>query len=424
MRTGKIVFIGAGSLSFGKSMLGDVFSCPKLKGWTLSLVDIDRAALERVTNVARAINAQSGHALVIESSAERRDVLPGADFVVCALAIERCELWKQDFLIPKKHGIRHTLGENGGPGALFFTLRTLPVIMDIARDMRELCPEAAFLNFSNPESRIILALGRYFPGMRSVGLCHGIFMGQRDTARITGRPPESVDARGAGLNHFQFLTDIRDSATGEDLYPLLREKDAGFDPGFQPLSRKLFRAFGLYPSCSDDHIGEYLPFGYEAGEEGYDFDAYEARRARLSDAIAQKLAAGGWGDWLRPSGERAVQVMTGLFYNGHTPIESGIVYNRGVIANLPADAAVEVPLTVDASGIHPQAVGCLPAGIARILTQQVLVQQMAVDAAAEGSRELALQALLVDPVVNSTDAALRILAELWPLNEPYIRRCV
>ncbi|SHF01630.1 alpha-galactosidase [Caldanaerobius fijiensis DSM 17918] len=424
MNKTKIVFIGAGSMSFGLSMFKDIFTSYELAESTLSLVDIDEENLERMYKLALKMNEESGLGMKIEATTERKEVLPGAQFVVNSLAIERCALWKQDFEIPKKYGIRHTLGENGGPGGLFFTMRTIPVIMDILRDMEKLCPDAYFLNFSNPESRIILALGRYTK-IRGVGLCHGVFMGRNDVARIMGLNPDDIDVFAAGLNHFQWLLEIRDKKTGEDLYPLLREKEKTYDPSFMPLSRKLFRVFGKYPSCSDDHIGEYLPYGWEAGEEGYPFDEDEKNRILMKKEIEERInGTKPLRDWFVPSGERAVHVITGILNNKKQLIESGIVYNNGVITNLPADAAIEVPIMVDKFGIHPIAVGDLPPGIAKLLTTQVCVQQLAVDAAINGSKELAMQALLIDPVINSTQAAEKILEELWEINKPYIRKCV
>jgi alpha-galactosidase len=424
MNTARIVFIGAGSLSFGFSMLKDVFSSRELAGSTLSLVDIDAEALERMYLSAVEMTRARGAGLRIEKPVNRRDVLPGAGFVVSSICVERCALWKLDFEVPKKYGIRHTLGENGGPGGLFFTMRTLPMILDITRDMEELCPGAYFLNFSNPESRIILALGRYSK-IRAVGLCHGVFMGHADVARIMGMRYEDVDVMGAGLNHFQWLLEVRDARTGGDLYPRLRECDKTFDPKFEPFARRLFRAFGYYPSCSDDHIGEYLPYGWQAGEHGYDFAADEQARVDIKKDVAGRLAGRkGWGDWLNVSGERGVDVITGILHNKKRVIESGIVYNRGAIANLPYDSAVEVPVAVDAGGLKPVAIGDLPAPLARILMQQTMVQQMAVEAAVHGSREMALQALLIDPVTNSMDAAEKLLDELWEYNKPYIRKCV
>lgn len=247
MNTTKIVFLGAGSMSFGLSMFQDVFSTRELTGSTLTLVDIHAGNLERMAELGCLLNRQTGAGLKIESTTDRRAAMDGAGFVINATAIDRNRLWKLDFEIPKKYGIRHTLGENGGPGGLFFTLRTLPLVFDFIHDMQELCPQALFINFSNPESRIILGIGKY-SSIRAIGLCHGIFMGQQDVAQILGLPADEVDVWGAGLNHFQWLQHIRQAGSGQDLYPLLRQKEASYDPAYLPLTRQLFRAFGQWPT--------------------------------------------------------------------------------------------------------------------------------------------------------------------------------
>jgi alpha-galactosidase len=328
--------------------------------------------------------------------------------------------------VPRRHGIRHTLGENGGPGGLFFTLRTLPLVFDIVRDMEKICPDALFINLSNPESRIILALGRHSK-IRAVGLCHGIFMAQHDVARIMGLPEEQVEVWGCGLNHFQWLLQIRDRDTHADLYPRLHEREPACDPAFAPLSRRLFRAFGRWPSCSDEHIGEYLAYGWEGGEAGYDFVRDERERAAFACTLDRVIhgVEPVPKNWLSPSGERAAAVIAGVIGGHKRVIESGIVYNDvGAIPNLAADAAVEVPVLADAAGLHPISLGPLPAAIAKLLATQVSVQQLAVDAAVHASKEIALQALLIDPVINSSAAALALLDELWEANRPYIRPCI
>ncbi len=420
----KIVFIGATSMSFGLSMLRDIFSSDELRGSTLTLVGRNAQTLSKMTELARLLNARSGAGLIIEHTTDRRAAFDGAGFVVNATAIDRNRLWKLDWEVPRKYGIRHTLGENGGPGGLFFTLRTLPLVFDFVREMRELCPQALFINFSNPESRIILALGKYSP-IRALGLCHGIFMGQGDVARIMGLPFEQVEVWGAGINHFQCLLHIRHRETGEDLYPLLRRKEENYAASFAPLTRQLFRAFGYWMTCSDDHLGEYLAYGWEGGEHGYDFAADERSRAEFGNALNRVLAAAPVpADWLTPSGERGAAAIGGILHNKKRMLESGIVPNRGTIPNLPDDAAVEVPVMTDAAGIHPISLGLLPDPIAKLLNTQVSVQQLAVEAAIHASKEIALQALLIDPVVNSASAAVKLLDELWNVNRPYIRSCL
>ena len=423
-RCTKIVFLGATSMSFGLSMMRDIFCSDELRGSTFTLVGRNPETLAKMAALADLLNNKTGAGLKVEHTTDRRAALDGAGFVVNAAAIDRNRLWQLDFAVPRKYGIRHTLGENGGPGGLFFTLRTLPLVFDFVREMEELCPQALFINFSNPESRIILALGKY-SRIRALGLCHGIFMGQADVARILGLPNERVEVWGAGINHFQCLLQIRDRATGEDLYPRLRDSEQDYDCKFAPLTRRLFRAFGHWMTCSDEHLGEYLAYGWEGGENGYDFAADERGRAHFA-AERERVLAGAQlpPEWLTPSGERGAAAIGGIIHDHRRVLESGIVVNCGVIENLPAYAAVEVPVMADAAGIHPISLGPLPDPVAKLLAMQISVQELAVEAAVRASKEIALQALLIDPVINSAAAAAHLLDELWEVNRPYIRPCV
>lgn len=422
--TAKIVFIGAGSAAFGLSMFRDVFTTNKLAGCTLTLVDLNKDALARMAGLAEAMKKKTGLPVTIEQTTDRRAALDGASFVVNSVAIDRNRLWRQDFEVPKRHGIRHTLGENGGPGGLFFTLRTMPLIFDFARDVEEICPDALFINLSNPESRILLGLAKHTK-VKALGLCHGVFLARWFICQILGLEEKDVEVWAAGLNHFQWLRHIHERESGRDLYPLLRQRELVHDPAFAPLSRTLFRAFGLWPTPSDDHLGEYLPYGWEAGEHGFNFAEDERGRGILAKMMDDAIAGNMPAEWLTPSwGERAVQVIAGVLHNQKRFIESGIVLNQGVIPNLPSELAVEVPVIADAAGVHPLSLGPLPDGVAKLLAVQASVQQLSVAAAVHASKELAMQALLVDPVITSTDAAHRILEELWEINEPYIRPCI
>ena len=423
--TTKIVFLGAGSISFGMSMLRDLVTTPELRGSTLTLVTRHADTATRAAALARYLSDKTGARLNVEATTDRRAAFDGASFVVNATAVERNRLWKLDFEIPRKHGIRHTLGENGGPGGLFFPLRTLPMIFDFVRDMEEICPQALFINFSNPESRIVMALGRY-SRIRCLGQCHGINGSRWQVAEIMGLPVADVDVWGAGLNHFQCLMQIRHRTTGEDLYPRLKAAEASFAKPTSPLTRRLFRAFGYWLTCGDEHLGEYFAYGWEAGEKGYDFAADERWRAEFADSVSKVLAGSAdmppW--WIEPSGERGGAVIAATLLNQRRMLDSGIVYNRGAIPNLPENLAVEVPVMVDAAGVHPVSLGPLPDPIAKLMSMQANVQQLAVDAAVHASKEMALQALLIDPVVNSAAAAEKLLDELWEINRPYIRKCI
>lgn len=422
MKRAKIVFIGAGSMSFGIPTFKDIFTAEELKGSEFVLVDIDSDNLERMYLLALKMNEASGMQLKISKTDDRRKALPGADFVINSLAIERCELWKHDFKVPIKYGIKHCLGENGGPGALFFGMRTIPLIMDICKDIEELCPNAWFLNFSNPESRIVLAVNKY-TNVKCIGLCHGIFMAKWDIATILNKPQGEIEVTGAGMNHFQWVLSVRDKENGEDLYPVLIQKEKKFDPSFRPFTRKMFRAIGLWPTCSDDHLGEYLPYGYEAGMEGYNFDWDEQERQTMKQDI--KDMTEGKRDiheWLVPSGEQAIEVVKALYTGKRTYIPSAVVYNESAISNLPPDVAVEVPIVVEKDTIFKVHIGEIRQSIRSLLFLQVGAQQMAVDAAIYGDKEMAYQALLADPVINSTEAAKKILDELWEINKSYIKK--
>ncbi len=430
----RIVLIGAGSTSFGLGTLCDLFgAATELEGSTLALVDIDSDALGRMRRVAEKLNEAAGHPFTIEATTDRTEALPGARFVILAIAVERNARWRLDFEIPLKHGAKQVLGENGGPGGLFHAMRNIPIILDICRDIEQLCPDALVLNFTNPEGRLCLAATRY-TSLSFIGLCHGIGMAQSVIAAALPLssaaleiPQEELDPLAAGLNHFTWLMSIRHRPTGADLYPAFREVlHTRFDElqakigwGLE-FSRFLMDTFGYWPSPSDDHVGEYLGYAWEmCGLHGYDFDGSDQR------AIAQIQQIDRWGrgeDPIAPlharrSGERAVAIITGVLGNTHqyelavnVPNES-----RGslLIPNLPPWTIVEVPAMVDADGVHGVPVGPLPEPIAAMCRTQAAVIDRVVDAGVHGDRTLALQALLLDPVITSRSQAEAILDELF-----------
>jgi len=426
MRPTKVVLIGAASASFGPSMIADALLTPELQGSTLALVDIDGPRLEVMAAYARRLNDSLGRPLAIEHATERTHALPGAEFVITSIAVERNELWKLDFQIPLKHGIKQVFGENGGPGGLSHSLRNIPIVLDIAQDMERLCPRAMLLNFSNPESRICLAVSRY-TGLRFAGLCHGIAMGYDAIGRITGLPGDDLVGTAAGLNHFAWFLDIRRRSTGEDVYPLLQEREPGHRADEWPLTRHLFHTFGLWPHPSDDHIGEYLPYAWEyCGLEGYNFTAADRHRVEAWERLS-RIAAGddpppAPGEHLRRSGEFAFQIIAAAVAGRTEVVEAVNIRNGGCIAGLPEWAVVEIPAVVDANGLRGIRVGALPAGITALVGAQVHVQDLVVEAAVHGSRQMALQALLADPSVPSAQAAEKTLDELLSVHRQWLPR--
>ncbi len=442
----KIVLIGAGSVSFGPRTLCDLFANrEKLRAAsscsTISLVDTNPESLHLVAGVAKKMNEAAGHPFTIEATTDRVQALPGAEFVIISIAVKRNERWRLDFQIPLKHGVKQVLGENGGPGGLFHAMRNIPIVLDICRDIEQLCPQALVLNFTNPEGRICLAANRY-TALQFVGLCHGIGMAQDAIGHVLGLPPDEIDAKAGGLNHFNWILDLRRAGTAEDLYPALKrtlaEKpaptplqgpvdrvefgDGGWGFGIK-LTRYLLDLYGYWPLPSDDHIGEYLSYAWEyCGLEGYDFDAADRGGEELY-RLLRAVAAGEQpvAPYLdMPSGERAVPIICGVLGNTHQYELAVNVPNAGLIPNLPEWAIVEVPATIDASGVHGVPVGPLPEPIAAMCRTQIAVIDRMVEAAVHGDRSAALQALLLDPVVNSISQAEAILDEMLEVHRDFL----
>lgn len=259
--------------------------------------------------------------------------------------------------------------------------------------------------------------------VKVVGLCHQIAAGINIVAKILDKDPKDIDVKAWGLNHFTWIHDMRDRSTGEDLYPLFREKEKEYDPEYQKLSRFIFQKFGLFPTSGDGHLGEFFPYAHEMiSATGYDYDGYEKRR---EDGV-QFVEGIGDGTILLDdkvksrSGERAFDIIKGITCNTNELIESANVQNDGYITNLPSDAIVEVPIIVSGHGVHGVGLGELPQGIAAMCMAQINVQRLVVDAGVNGDRTLAMQALLIDPNVPSAEAAIKIFDELMELNEPYL----
>lgn len=418
----KIVLIGAGSVVFGFKSLQDAFSTQELWGNEIVLVDIDEDAVKRMDKAAKRMNKELNAGYKISYTTDRTHALLNADYVILSIAVNRMELWKQDFEIPKKHGINHVLGENQGPGALFHTMRNLPIILDICKDIEKYAPNALLLNYTNPESRLCIAINKY-TNVKVVGLCHQIGEGTRIAAKILNKNPEDIEFKAWGLNHLTWVHDMRDKITGEDLYSLFRENEKKFDPTFEPFSRFIFHKFGLFPTSGDQHLGEFFPYAHEMiGTEGYDFAGYEDRQRKMVETIENIGNESIPFDTsiVEPSGERAFDIIKGLLFNTNEVIESANLPNEGYITNLSYDAVVEVPIVVSGKGIQGIGLGEIDRGIAALCSSQISVQQLAVEAGFHGDRNLALQALLVDPNIPSQEAAIKIYNELMEVNAKYL----
>ena len=259
----KIVLVGAGSREFGPASIRDILLSDPLcdGGIEIVLVDIDPSGLPRASDYAQAVAERMGRSATIKSTTQVADALPGADAVILSIEINRYFYWAQDFHVPRAFGFRQIYGENGGPGGLFHALRNMEPTIEVARAMERHCPDAWLVNYTNPLTKLCEGVCR-LTDIRTVGLCHGVFHGIEQMARILELPPERLDARASGLNHFSWFESVRDRETGDDLYPRLRERERAADLMHDwdeiALSRILFRVFGRFPSPGANHIGEYI----------------------------------------------------------------------------------------------------------------------------------------------------------------------
>ncbi|MCI0398027.1 MAG: hypothetical protein L0332_04765 [Chloroflexi bacterium] len=441
-----IVIIGAGSASFGPSTLATIMRSPILKDSRLALVDLDAQALANMARVAERMSDEWQAGTAIQASTDRRDVLAGARFVVVSIEVPPREvLWRLDWEIPLKHGLRQPYGENGGPGGLMHACRQIPPFMDIVRDMEELCPDAWLVNFSNPLPRVTRAIAKY-SRIKTVGKCHQLDVGYAIAAFLLADhfgfeiPPQVdlhsdpanvpvikmmaqlgrhyLDIKAAGLNHFTWMVDVRDRHTGQDLYPALRAAAHNVPAGFEPLTLELFRVLGYCPVPGDTHLCEYLPWTHDpAGKPWefynlrlYDWAGNEAYRVFSQDMVA-KMAAGSLSvEGLRdvPS-EGAAELIEAIAGNANYYADTVNVPNAGAIPNLPDETIVELPALVSGLGVQGINLAPLPAAIAELCRREAALVELVVDAAVTGDRDLALQALLLDPMINDIGRARAIL---------------
>jgi alpha-galactosidase len=401
----RIAFIGAGSVEFTKDLLADLLSFPELGDATIALHDIDRERLQSAEAMARWTNGAVGANATIETHLDRRAALAGCDHVINMIQVGGHAATLIDFEIPKRHGLRQTIGDTLGVGGIFRALRTIPVMQGIGRDMAELCPDAWLLNYTNPMAMLCWAMYEGSPIERVVGLCHSVQWTTRELAELVGVPYEQVTYLGAGVNHQAWI--LRFERDGESLYPLL---DAAIerDPELRRRVRvEMYRRFGLFPTESSEHSSEYLPYFLRSDEMIERFrvpvDEYVRRseeNLRLYAEMRAKLDAGTPFE-IERSLEYAALIAHSML-TGQPRVIYGNVRNDGLISNLPQGCCVEVPCLVDGNGVQPTAVGALPPQLAALNRTFLNVCELTVRAALDGSREHVYHAALLDPNAAGT----------------------
>ncbi|MCP2266525.1 alpha-galactosidase [Promicromonospora thailandica] len=401
-----IAFIGAGSVVFTRQLVADILRFPELVDARLVLHDIDPERLAVAEATARQVDRQLGGRATVVATADRRAALDGADFVINMIQVGGVPATERDLEIPARYGLRQTIGDTTGVGGIFRALRTFPVLEALAADMRELCPDAWLLNYTNPMAMNVWWLSVVAPELKVAGLCHSVYWTAHDLAELVGVPVEETRYRAAGVNHQAWLLEWEHQ--GRDLYPLLRERIAA-DPELERRVRvEIFRRIGYYPTETSEHSSEYLSWFLrsDAQIERYRLQPLEyvgishENLAELERA-RQTLAAGGDLELEEGASEYAPQIIHSLVTGTRREIHVNVP-NRGLIDNLGQDAVVEVPAVVDGNGLVPVAMGALPLQCAAVNQAYVSVGRLTVEAARTGDPLLVRQAALMDPNTAST----------------------
>ena len=427
----KITFLGAGSTGFVKKVLGDVMLCTALQDAEIALYDIDPQRLEDSYGVICSMNENINQSRAVIRTylgeEQRKDALRGACFVVNAVQIggyEPCTVI--DFEIPKKYGLRQTIGDTMGIGGIFRALRTIPVMRDFARDMEEVCPNAWLLNYTNPMAMLTGYMQRH-TGVKTIGLCHSVQSCVPTLLKRLGIPEykDNEIHKIAGINHMAWLLEITDRA-GNDLYPLIRRlaKKKNASQKHDDMVRfDYIEKFGYYCTESSEHNSEYSALYIKPGRAdlierfNIPLDEYPrrcVRHIREWNEQKEKLLQGEAIDHIR-SDEYASRIMEAIV-TGIPYTFGGNVINKGIITNLPSEACVEVTCLADAKGITPTFVGELPLHLAAMNSSNIFPQLLTIEAAYTGKKEFIYRAAFLDPhtaAVLSTDEIVAMCDELY-----------
>lgn len=417
----KIAFIGAGSWGFTRGLVRDLLTFPLLENSTIALMDINAERLDFAERAVRKIVELGNYPAQVIATQDRAEALCDADFVVVTILAGGVDVWRKDIEIPKEFGVDTNIGDTRGPSGIFRALRTIPVMLDIARDMERLCPNALMLNYTNPMAMLCRAMQRE-TSIQLTGLCHSVQGTAEMLARWIGAPMEEITYTCAGINHMAWY--LKYEWKGEDAYPLIRKAITERPEVYNEeiVRNEMYLALDHYVTESSGHNSEYNWWfrkrpdliekycthgtGWNPGEYAYIVKRYTEREGNWREEARQWFAKE-TPISLERGHEYAAYIMNAMV--GGEPFEfNGNVRNTGLVTNLPQDACVEVPVWTDRKGLSPVHVGALPPQCALLTNLSASIEEMAVEAAISGDPRLVYQAICHDPLT----AAVLSLAEI------------
>ncbi|MBB3125591.1 alpha-galactosidase [Paenibacillus rhizosphaerae] len=430
----KIVFIGAGSLVFTKNLVRDLLTFPALTDSIIALVDIDEERLGFAKKTVEKIISAGHYSAKVEAHTDRAKALDGADGVVCTILAGSLDVWRKDIEIPKQYGVDINVGDTRGPSGIFRALRTIPVMLDICRDIERCCPQAVFLNYTNPMAMLCRAM-QSETNVIVTGLCHSVQGTASMLARWIGAPKEEITYLCAGINHQAFYLDFR--WNGQDAYPLIREAMNQPDVyNEEQVRNEMFLHLDYYVTESSGHNSEYNAWfrkrpdliekycthgtGWNPGEYAYIIKGYEQRQGSWKEQMQR------WMDEpidLNRGEEYAAYIFNATIGDGTLFKFNGNVRNHGLIDNLPDGCCVEVPVLASKRGLEPIHVGALPDQLAVLTNISARCEEMAVEGALSGDPRKVFHAVCFDPLTSavlSLDEIKSMVDEMFEANREYL----
>jgi len=431
----KITFIGAGSFGFTRTLVRDLLTFPTLAGSEIALMDINAERLDFANRAVKRIIETGEYPATVTATMDRAEALKDADFVIITILIGSTDVWRHDIEIPMRYGVDINVGDTRGVAGIFRALRTIPVLVDIARDMERYCPNALMLNYTNPMAMLCRAIS-HETDINVTGLCHSVQGTAAMLAKWIGAPMDEITYTCAGINHTAWYLDYR--WNGQDAYPLIHKAITENEDIYnaEQVRNEMFLAFDHYVTESSGHNSEYNPWfrkrpeliekycthgtNWNPGEHAYILKEYQRREHDWRDDIHEWFENATID--LERGHEYAAYIMHAMLggepfqYNGNVP-------NKNLISNLPQDACVEVPVWASRKGLEAVAVGALPAPIAAFTGLLSQIEEMAVEGTLTGDRRLIYQAVALSPLsaaVLSLAEIQQMVDELFEVNEPYL----
>lgn len=434
----KFAFIGGGSFGFTRKLVKDILTFPAFQDAEIALMDIDEERLGYIEQACRKIVKAGHYPATVTATTDRAEALKGADGVLCTILSGDVDVWKYDILIPKKYGVDINVGDTRGPAGIFRALRTIPVMLDICADVEKYCPDAVFLNYTNPMAMLCRAMQEKFPNLKITGLCHSVQGTAEMLAKWVGADPADVTYTCAGVNHQAFYLDLK--WNGKDMYPLLKE--AMKNPEIlnaEQVRNNMFLNLDYYVTESSGHNSEYVAWyrkradlidqyctngtNWNPGHYAHILDTYTSRKDTWRDTINEFLNTSDEEVDLSRGQEYAAYIFNAVFGDNTIFRFNGNVRNANLIDNLPYGCCVEVPVIASKDSLESVAVGPLPDQLAVLVNTTARCEELAVQAALEGDARKVFWACAFDPLTSAVltlDEIRQMVNEMLEQNKDYL----